>query len=213
MLPLGLAAPPESPLEVVGPPPGEPPDDPLRLEVDSLLSLGGMGQPGGRGVPACPVPVWPPSDAVDPAEPPASLDEDEEEPGLPLDGEPDGVCELDPPPDEGDEGDEDDEPPDGDGMPLGIELELVVLQPASVTATTATSSVDKPWERCIMETFCVCAGVGLWRILLAWMRRATRGSKPSLKAGCRRLPTLGRRRRHPWTASGRRRTGTSAAVR
>ena len=49
----GLAAPPGSPLEAVsGAPPGEPPDDPLRLDVDSLLSLGGVGHPGGRGVPA-----------------------------------------------------------------------------------------------------------------------------------------------------------------
>ena len=52
-LPPGLAAPPGSPLEEVsGAPPGAPPDDPLRLDVDSLLSLGGVGHPGGCGVPA-----------------------------------------------------------------------------------------------------------------------------------------------------------------
>ena len=66
-----------------------------------------------------------------------------DEPELPL-GE-DGLCGPDPPlpPDEdGDEGDDEDDPPDGDGMPLGIELEVVVLQPASVTATPKANSVE-----------------------------------------------------------------------
>ena len=99
----------------------------------------------------------PPSDPVEPLAPPPWLDDDDgeegdEEPELPLDGDPDGVCELEPPlDDDGDDGLDDDEPPDdGDGMPLGIELDVVVLQPASVSATATASSVDKPWERCMM---------------------------------------------------------------
>ena len=87
--------------------------------------------------PWLPPPEAPPDDGE--LDGPEGLDE----PELPL-GE-DGLCGPDPPlpPDEeGDEGDEEDDPPDGDGMPLGIELEVVVLQPASVTATPKANSVE-----------------------------------------------------------------------
>jgi hypothetical protein len=94
--------------------------------------------------PCCdPCEPWlpPPDDPPEEGEPDGL--EGLDEPELPL-GE-DGDCGPDPPlpPDEdGDEGDDEDDPPDGDGMPLGIELDVVVLQPDSVTATATANSVE-----------------------------------------------------------------------
>ena len=204
------------------------------------LSLGGVGHPCGRGVPFEPgsvdEPVEPESPEL-PDDPPEEPCCDPDEPWLPPPDEPlddeepdeldglddpepppddEGICELDPPllPDEeGDEdGEEDDDPPDGEGMPLGIELDVVVLQPASVTATATASSVDKPGMRCMIGPSAYGGGEKS-PALPTWMRRATSGSLSGLRARCRHPPP---RRREPSCLRrrrGRRRTGTTAAAR
>jgi hypothetical protein len=113
-----------------------------------------------------------------PEEPPdGKLDglEGLDDPELPL-GD-DGVCGPDPPlpPDEdGDEGDDEDDPPEGDGMPLGIELDVVVLQPASVTATAKASSVEKPGKRCMVgPSACARSDENRRRFLLGCAVRPT----------------------------------------
>jgi hypothetical protein len=75
--------------------------------------------------------------------------------------DPDGVCGLEPPPEpplDPDEDGEDDPPDDDGGMPLGIDVELVILQPATTTVAATSSSVGNPWVRCIWLG--PCTGVG-----------------------------------------------------
>jgi hypothetical protein len=111
-------------------------------------------------VPASPdpaLPVDPLVEPVDPADPPELDEPDEPEvDGIEDDGAPpleeldEGDCEppVLPPP-EDDDGEDDEEPPDDEGMPLGIELDVVVLQPASATAAVASRKTGSPCVRCM----------------------------------------------------------------
>ena len=171
------------------------PLEPAGPEADVGLWLGGVGHPSGRGVPLVPgldddppelppelsaPPDWPPELSVDGAPPPWEPDSPVEpcsapdglwldEPELPL-GD-DGLCGPEdpppPPPDEdGEDGEDDGDPPDGDGMPLGIELDVVVLQPTSVTATATASSVEKPGMRCMCKPTACARGRSAARFYL-----------------------------------------------
>jgi hypothetical protein len=172
-------------------------------------------------------PCWDPSEpCCDPSEPwlppPDAPPDDGEpegldgldEPELPLGEE--GACGPDPPlpPDEdGDEGDDEDDPPDGDGIPLGMELDVVVLQPDSVTATATANSVEKPGKRCMVGPSACARSDESSPALPTWMRRATSGSLSALRERCRHPPRRGWPTGRPSRPPGHRPKGTTAVAR
>lgn len=198
---------------------------------------GGVGQPcgcGGGGGPEPPDVDPLPADDPPDSDPPGV----EGEPAPPADPElPEGDCWPALPDDEGDcwpglPGDEGDcwpvLPPepgldgeelpeeDGDvgdelGMPLGIELELVVRHPLVASAAAATNAAAvSPVKPCMRWNPWTVAGVDdpAALVLRAWMRPAARSS--TVNANPRRRPPRQGPRRGP---PGRLRRGTHAAVR
>ena len=223
-----------------GAPPAEPPPD-GDPDDDGVLpceppAAGGVGQPcgcGGGGGPEPPGLEPPPAD-----DPPDWDPLGEDEPVLPDDPElPAGDCCPELPDDEGDcwpepsddEGDcepglppelglDGDELPgeDGDegdelGMPLGIELELVVRHPLVASAVAATNAAAvSPFKPCMRWNPWTVTGVDdpAALVLRAWMRPAAGSS--TVNANPRRRPP---RQRPPQGLPGRPRRGTRAAVR
>jgi len=217
--PWASGAPPAAP-----PPDGDPDDDGV-LPCEPPVA-GGVGHPwgcGGGGGPEPPElepppagdpPDWDPLGADEPALPEGDpeLPEGDCWPELPGD---EGDCWPVLPPEPGLDGDElpEEDGDEGDelGMPLGIELELVVRHPlvASAAAATNTAAVS-PVKPCMRWNPWTVAGMDdpAALVLRAWMRPEAGSS--TVNANPRRRPL---RQRPPRGPPGRPRRGTHAAVR
>lgn len=195
-------------------------------------SDGGVGQPSGCGGGGGPDPpeLEPLLEGAPPLEPelpcagdcapdwPPPLDAgDWDDDGEPEPPDCDGCPGLPLEPELGLEGEE---LPDDDGielgMPLGIELELVVRQPPVAREAVATNSaIAIPVLLCIPVNPWTVAGaeVPSAAVPITWMRPGAGGSIFNSKRSRLRHPPLLRRRRSRPVTPGRHRPGTSAAAR